>query len=188
MTSQAMPLQASKVVNEHAAAGAGETAQFVTFTLGAQHYCVDITSVREIRAWSAITPLPGTDDFIRGVINLRGAVVPIIDLRTRFGQGKTEATPDHVIVTVMIDGRITGLLVDAVSDILTLPRTAIEPVPATDGEPKSRFFDGLITQQDNMLIVIALDRLTKRSDAASARPSSPNELAPGEPRYAAPAS
>ncbi len=156
------------------AAGVVDTRQFVTFTLGAQQYCVDIMAVREIRAANVITPLPSAPEFVRGVINLRGTIVPIIDLRTRFALGRTELN-QGIVVVVMIEGRPIGLLVDAVSDILTVHRSDIAAIPETDGEKRNPFFDGLIPQGDAMLIVIALDRLTRSSVQMTAFPS-PTQL------------
>ena len=141
------------------------TRQYVTFSLGAQLYCVDIMSVREIRASNVITSLPNAPEFVRGVINLRGTIVPIIDLRTRFGLGRTDASQSQVIVIVMIEGRLNGLLVDSVSDILTVRQKDVSAVPDTDGNVEGMYFEGLITHRDNMMIVIALDRLLRSSTA-----------------------
>ena len=157
------------------AVGVAETRQFVTFTLGEQQYCVDIMSVREIRASNVITPLRSAPDYVRGVINLRGTIVPVIDLRTRFALGRTELN-QGIVVVVTIEGRLNGLLVDGVSDILTVRQGDIAAIPETDGEVRNPFFDGLITQGDAMLIVVALERLARPSVQATAFPS-PAEMA-----------
>ena len=133
--------------------------QFVAFAIGEQNYCVDIMSVREIRAWTGVTPLPNTPDYVRGVINLRGSIVPIVDLRTRFGQGETEPTKSHVVVIVAIEGRLNGLLVDAVSDILSVSAENIAAIPETNVGSRVRYLDGLITEDGRMVALIALDRL-----------------------------
>jgi purine-binding chemotaxis protein CheW len=148
------------------AARAADSRQFVTFLLGEQQYCVDIMAVREIRASNVVTPLPSAPDYVRGVTNLRGTIVPIIDLRTRFGLGRTEVS-QGVVVVVMIGGRLNGLLVDGVSDILTVRQADISPIPDTDGENRNPFFEGLVTQNDTMLIIVALDRLTKSQGPAN---------------------
>lgn len=163
-------------IREPAAADRSRTQQFVTFRLGAQQYCVDIMSVREIRTSNVITPLPSAPEFVRGVINLRGTIVPIIDLRTRFAQGRTEPSPSQAVVIVTIDGRLNGLLVDGVSDILSVGASDIAPIPETDGESQNPFFDGLITHGDTMLIVVALERLNRASVRGGLVPS-PAELA-----------
>ena len=133
--------------------------QFVSFVVGEQNYCVDIMAVREIKAWTGITALPNSPAHIRGVINLRGAIVPVIDLRKRFGQEFTEPTPSHVIVIVAVGDIQNGLLVDGVSDIVTVNRKDIAPIPNMEGEDKNPYFQGLITSQENLVAVIALDQL-----------------------------
>ncbi|MDH3195356.1 MAG: chemotaxis protein CheW [Hyphomicrobiales bacterium] len=135
------------------------SSQFVAFTIGEQNYCVDIMSVREIRAWTGATPLPNTADYVRGVINLRGSIVPIVDLRTRFGQGETDPTKSHVVVIVAIEERLNGLLVDSVSDILTVSAENVAAIPETDVGSRARYLDGLITEEDRMVALIALDRV-----------------------------
>ena len=133
--------------------------QFVSFTVGAQDYCVDIMAVREIRAWTGVTGLPNSPSYIRGVINLRGAIVPVIDLRMRFGQGLTETTPGHVVVIVAIGNTQNGLLVDGVSDIITVHRKDIAAIPDMEGEDRNPYFHGLITGQEKLLALIALEQL-----------------------------
>jgi purine-binding chemotaxis protein CheW len=142
--------------------------QFVSFMVGEQQYCVDIMAVREIKAWTGTTALPNSPAHIRGVINLRGAIVPVIDLRKRFGQELTEPTPSHVVVIVAIGDIQNGLLVDGVSDIVTVNRKDIAPIPSMEGEDKNPYFQGLITGQEKLVAVIALDQLiTHRLGEAS---------------------
>ena len=136
-----------------------ETTQCVAFAVGDNRYCVDIMSVREIRNWTGATELPNTADYMRGVINLRGTIVPIIDLKARFGQGLITPTANHVIVVVMMGERLHGLLVDSVSDILTIGRSAIAPIPESLGQSQNLMLDGLVTEGDQMLALVALDRL-----------------------------
>ena len=132
--------------------------QFVAFSIGEQQYCVDIMQVREIRAWDGATTLPNSAEYIRGVINLRGHIVPVIDLRTRFGQGTTDTAKGAVIVIVMIREKLHGLLVDAVSDILSVKSDAVAPAPDTASD--SGLLSGIITREDEMVAIIALDRLS----------------------------
>jgi len=167
MNNQTVVFDDHSAVRAKAAADSEETRQFVTFILGEQHYCVDIRLVREIRAGNVITPLPSAPEFVRGVINLRGTIVPIIDLRTRFGQGRTEASQNHVVVIVAIGGRLNGLLVDGVSDILAVRASEVAPIPETDGDSRDPFFDGLITQGDSMMILIAVERLLNNAGRLS---------------------
>lgn len=143
-------------------AGGGEPLQLVTFCLGSQTYGVDIMVVREIKVWTETTPLPNTPPFVRGVINLRGVIVPVFDLRERFGQGRTEVTKTHVVVVVAVDTRIVGILVDAVSDILTVPKDAVRPVPDGDHTQDASFLSGLIAVGDSMVAMISPARLFSR--------------------------
>ena len=133
--------------------------QFVSFIVGEQHYCVDIMAVREIKAWTGTTRLPNTHAHIRGVINLRGTIVPVIDLRMRFGLGLTDPTPAHVVVIVAVGEAQCGLLVDGVFDIVSVPRKDIAAIPDMEGEERNPFFSGLITVQDNLMAALALDQL-----------------------------
>src|SRR3990167_1798817 len=102
--------------NGSGAHSAAIQSQFVSFAIGDDQYGVDIMAVREIKGWSEITHLPKQPDYVRGVLNLRGVIVPIIDLRCRFGQGMTESTPLHVVIIVQIDQQLIGLLADRVLD------------------------------------------------------------------------
>jgi purine-binding chemotaxis protein CheW len=136
-----------------------QTRQLVCFTIGNEIYGIEIRSVREIRAWSATTSLPNAPDFVRGVTNLRGTVVPILDLRARFGRGQTEPTKAHVVIVVAIESRVVGILVDTVSDILTVAETEIRPVPEIGGAEAQEYLDGLVTQGDQMIALVAADRI-----------------------------
>lgn len=144
----------------------GDALQLVTFTLGEQVYGLDIMMVREFRVWTETTPLPNTPEFVRGVINLRGVIVPIFDLRDRFGQGRTEPTETHVVIVVAVDDRIIGILVDAVSDIVNVGRGEIRPVPETEMGRESIFLNGLVTVNEQMVALIAPDRLFSREAVA----------------------
>ena len=107
--------------------------EFISFSIGDDQYGVEIMSVREIKGWSGVTHLPKQPDYVRGVLNLRGVMVPIIDLRCRFGQGLTEATPMHVVIIVQIEDRLVGLLADRVLDIVSYEGSKIQPVPRMNG-------------------------------------------------------
>ena len=97
-----------------------ERIEFISFAIGDDQYGVDIMAVREIKGWSDITHLPKQPEYVRGVLNLRGVIVPILDLRCRFGQGLTETTPLHIVIIVQIEGRQVGLLADRVLDIVSV--------------------------------------------------------------------
>ncbi|WP_085906672.1 chemotaxis protein CheW [Kiloniella majae] len=133
--------------------------QFITFTVGEQEYGVDIMSVREIKGWTETTLLPNTPDYMRGVLNLRGVIVPIFDLRCRFGLGETEATNLHVIVIIAVKDRMVGILVDTVSDILTVSTSDIRDVPKMETLIEEEYLSGLVTIEGRMVALLNQERL-----------------------------
>jgi purine-binding chemotaxis protein CheW len=147
-------------------AGRADGLQLIAFSIGAQTYGVEITTVREIRAWNGATPLPNTRDYVRGVINLRGTIVPIFDLRARFGDGRTEPTKTHVVVVLSVGEKWVGLLVDAVSDILTVAREDIHPVPEGNSLD-TELLDGIITHEQRMVGLIDLPAVVGWQKAAA---------------------
>ena len=147
--------------------------QCVAFSIGESHYGIDIMSVREIRNWTGVTELPNTVEYVRGVINLRGVIVPIIDLKARFGQGLITPTPSHVVVIVAIGERLHGLLVDSVSDILTVKHSDISPIPESLGQSQSELLKGLVSQGETMMAIMSLNHLVIESVES-------NHLAKGE--------
>ncbi len=133
--------------------------QYVTFMVDARSYGIEITKVREIKGWSEPTELPSAPHAMRGVLNLRGVIVPIFDLRARFGRGETQASDEHVVIIITLGNRLIGLLVDAVSDILTLELGEILPVPEMDAGVSQRFLSGLVAQDDRMVALLKLEEL-----------------------------
>jgi len=114
--------------------------ELLSFRLGEEEYSVDIMSVREIRGWTRATPLPHAPDFVRGVINLRGTVLPVVDLSVRLGMAPVMGDARNVIIVVQMGAQTAGLLVDAVSDILNLPRTDLQPPPISPPTPHIAIF------------------------------------------------
>jgi purine-binding chemotaxis protein CheW len=133
--------------------------QFISFTIGEEEYGVDIMVIREIKGWTATTELPNTPSYMRGVINLRGAIIPIFDLRARFSGGATEASARHVIIVVAVADRVIGILVDAVADIITVAASDIQPVPELDHHDHSTFLTGLVTVDGRMVALLDLHQL-----------------------------
>ncbi len=133
--------------------------ELIAFRIGAQEFCVDIMSVREIRGWTPATALPQSPGFVRGVINLRGAVLPIIDLAARLGFPPAEPTARHVIIVAQIASQVVGLLVDAVSDILTVTDDLVQPTPDVASEMAKTFVRGVLAVEGRMISLIALDNL-----------------------------
>ncbi|KQN94344.1 chemotaxis protein CheW [Sphingomonas sp. Leaf231] len=132
--------------------------QLITFQLGEQCLGVDIMAIREIRAWTPSTPLPGVPAYMKGVVNLRGVVLPVLDLRYRLGWGSTEPTARHVIIVVQVGAQQRGLIVDAVNDIVTIDHADVQPVPEGSSE-RSGFITGLTNQGDNMVLMLSLDAI-----------------------------
>ncbi len=144
--------------------------QFITFTLGAQEYGVDIMMVREIKGWTETTALPQAPAYVRGVINLRGIIVPILDLRARFGMGMTDPSRMHVVIIVTTAARTTGLLVDAVSDIVSVEPGAIRAVPQMGQQIEESFLEGLVPLGDRMVTLVSLEGLIGASHSSAAEP------------------
>ncbi len=133
--------------------------EFISFSIGEEQYGVDIMAVREIKGWTEITHLPKQPDYVRGVLNLRGVMVPIIDLRCRFGQGKTEATPLHIVIVVQVEARLIGLLADRVLDILSFDAGQVQPVPQIARSSRIDFLSGLVTIDGTMIALVDLPNL-----------------------------
>lgn len=130
----------------------------LTFRCGGQRYAVDIIAVREIRSWSEPTPLPHSPAYMRGMVNLRGSVLPVMDLAQRLGQPPTRDNPRNVIIVIQREGRVHGLLVDAVSDIV-LPRAdQMQEVPRI-GDDETAMAERLFVVDDVMIQVLATDRI-----------------------------
>lgn len=133
--------------------------ELIAFRIGEQEFCVDIRAVREIRGWTKATALPQSPSYVRGVINLRGAVLPIVDLSCRLGLGSATPSARHVIIVARVGLRTVGLLVEAVSDILTFPEEMIQPTPDIACDTVRSFVKGVIPIDGRMISLIALDGL-----------------------------
>lgn len=142
--------------------------ELIAFRIGEQEFCVDIMAVREIRGWTPATPLPRSPGFMKGVINLRGAVLPIIDLGVRFGLTTSEPTARHVIMVAHIGGRLVGLLVDAVSDIIQLRDEEVQPTPDVASDHVKAFVKGIFALDGRMISLIELDRILPETEAEAA--------------------
>jgi purine-binding chemotaxis protein CheW len=148
-------------------AGAAST-EFISFAIGDEQYGVDIMAVREIKEWCGVTQLPNQPDYMRGVLNLRGVMVPIIDLRCRFGQGLTDATPMHIVIVVQVGNKTVGLLADRVLDINSVEGSRIQPVPQVSRGFEANFLSGLVTLENTMIALINLNNLlSERSESGA---------------------
>ena len=137
-----------------------------TFAIDDHIYGVDILTVREIKGWSSVTHLPKQPDFVRGVLDLRGVMVPIIDLRRRFGGAATEPTPLHIVTVVQIAERQIGLMADRVLDIVSFDRSQIQPVPEIARAGLSGVLSGLVTIDGQMIALIDLANLITAKEGA----------------------
>lgn len=141
----------------------GMSQQFLTFTVGSEEYGVDIMTVREIKGWIDTTRLPNTPDYMRGVMNLRGLIIPIFDLRARFTGELTQATPKHVTIVLAAGDRTVSILADTVSDILTVGADDIKPAPEVETTIDQRYVTGLIAVEDRMVVILDIEKLLGRS-------------------------
>ncbi|MFN7024853.1 MAG: chemotaxis protein CheW [Pseudorhizobium sp.] len=140
------------------------TLDIIAFRLRGQEFCVETTKVREIRGWVACTPIPKAPADVLGVINLRGEVVPIVDLARRLGMSPTAESERSAIIVAEVGPTIVGLLVDNVSDILTVSEHSIQPVPQMATQIAYRFAEGMITHEGGMICLLNLARLLEQGD------------------------
>ena len=135
--------------------------ELITFEVEGQVFGLDIMSIREIRAWSPTTRLPRVPSYVAGVVNLRGTVLPVIDLAARLGWRATEATPRHAIIVTQLGAQVSGWIVDSVSDIVTIPDEALQsPPPSAGNDTVVPFLEGLAAIEDRMVMVLNLAALT----------------------------
>lgn len=142
--------------------------ELIAFRMEEQEFCVGVTSIREIRGWTATTPLPATPPYVRGVINLRGTVLPIVDLAVRLGFAAATPTPRHAIIVAQIKDQIVGLLVAGVSDIFTIDESKIQPTPDVASVHTKDFVCGMIPMEDRLISMIAIESILPQTtrDAA----------------------
>lgn len=148
-------------VNNNAANTAGE---YLTFVLGTEEYGLDILKVQEIRGYDAVTQIANTPDFIKGVVNLRGKIVPIVDLRIKFSLGKVEYNEFTVVIILNLGGRVVGIVVDGVSDVMALKAEQMRDVPSLVTNIDTKYIVGLATVEEQMLILVDIDKLMKSEE------------------------
>lgn len=138
--------------------------EYLTFTLGSEEYAIDILKVQEIRGYETPTLIANAPPFIKGVINLRGIIVPIVDLRIKFNLGKIEYTPFTVVIILNVAGRVIGVVVDSVSDVLSLTSSQVRQAPDFSGSFDTKYILGLASIDQRMLIVTDIERLMTSAD------------------------
>lgn len=142
-----------------AANESGSVQEYLTFTLGSEEYAIDILKVQEIRGYEPPTAIANAPLFLKGVINLRGTIVPIVDLRIKFNVGAAEYTPFTVVIILNVRSRVVGIVVDSVSDVTTLRSDQVRPAPEFAATVDTRYIQGLGTLGERMLIVVDIERL-----------------------------
>ncbi len=150
------------------------THQFLTFGLGQEEYGVEILKIQEIKGFSAITPLPNAPPYVKGVLNLRGTIVPIVDLRKRFGLPEIEYTKFTVIVVVQVHRQIMGFVVDAVSDVLTVNGRDIRATPDLHGQVDTSFLEGLAKADEKLVILLDIDKILTAAETVAVTQAAAN--------------
>jgi purine-binding chemotaxis protein CheW len=162
MSAQDLIAKATEAVKAAPTRG-GETHQYLSFFLGGEEYATDILTVQEIKGWDTVTRVPYSPDYILGVINLRGSIVPVVDLRVRFSLEKALFDAATVVIVVHVAGtrgeRIVGIVVDAVSDVYTVPSENIQPPPDVMGSVDHMFVIGLANLDNKLIIILDIERL-----------------------------
>jgi purine-binding chemotaxis protein CheW len=160
------------MVHEQSATGkgasenGGHAQEYLLYTLGPEEYAIDILKVQEIRGYEAPTTIANAPDFLKGVINLRGTIVPIVDLRIKFNVGTADYTPFTVVIILNIGSRVVGIVVDSVSDVTMLRQDQIRPAPEFAATVDTKYINGLCTLGERMLIVVDIERLMLSSEMA----------------------
>ena len=142
--------------------------ELIAFRIGDQEFCVNIMSVREIRGWTPATAMPHAPSYVLGVINLRGVVLPIVDLSLELGMKPSEPTVRHVIIVAQSGSNVVGLLVDAVSDILTITDESIQPTPDIANDAQKAHARGILAIEGRMICLIELDALFPYTESKAA--------------------
>jgi len=149
-----------------AAAGAEISNEYLTFTLGKEEYGIEILKVQEIRGYEAVTKIANAPEFIKGVVNLRGTIVPIVDMRIKFNLGSAEYNQFTVVIILNVAGRVVGMVVDSVSDVIQLSGEQIRPAPDFSSTFDTKYITGLGTIDDRMLILVDIEKLMSGQDMA----------------------
>ncbi len=136
-----------------------ETIDIIAFRLRDQEFCVKTTTIREIRGWAPSTPIPHAPPEVLGVMNLRGSIIPIIDLACKLGMTRTEADERSAIVVAEVHNMVIGMLVDRVSDILTVPASSIQPIPEVANSFDNTFSEGIIAHADSMICFLNISKM-----------------------------
>lgn len=151
--------EATRAESDQQMGFASDGAQYLTFTLGAEQYGVEILRVQEIKGYTGVTRIPNTPDYVKGVLNLRGTIVPIVDLRMKFGMAPEEYNKKTVIIVVEVQGRVMGIIVDTVSDVMNIASKDIQAAPELGGSVDTGFISGIGSYGDNLIAFLDIDRI-----------------------------
>lgn len=154
--------QSNIAITQAKADSAGD--EFLAFTLGKEEYGIDILKVQEIRGYESVTRIANAPDFIKGVVNLRGIIVPIVDMRIKFNLGEPIYDQFTVVIILNINGRVVGMVVDSVSDVITLSAEEIKPAPEMGTAFNTDYLIGLGTLDERMLILVDIDKLMSSTE------------------------
>lgn len=158
--------QTAAVAAKPAIGAAAEREEFLTFTLGKEEYGIEILKVQEIRSYEQVTTIANAPEFIKGVVNLRGVIVPIVDMRIKFNLGEAQYTEFTVVIILNVAGRVVGMVVDSVSDVISLAPEQIRPAPDFSSSFDIKYITGLGTIDERMLILVDIEKLMTGSDMA----------------------
>lgn len=150
-------MQAARAMEQKETASGEE--QFLTFRLHGQDYGITILKIQEIKGWDKVTPIPNSPAYVKGVLNLRGVIVPVIDLRLRFGLPEAERDIFTVIIVANVNGRLAGIVVDAVSDVINVGAGHLCEAPEYEGQENREFIKGLAQVDGKLLVLLDVDRL-----------------------------
>lgn len=143
---------------------AGDDREFLSFVLGEEHYALDITTVKEIRGYEQVTKIANAPDFIKGVMNLRGDIVPVVDLRIKFNVGEATYNEFTIVIMLNVDERIVGIVVDGVSDVIRLTEEEMLPPPEFGVAFDSRYLHGLADVDETMVILVNIESLINSNE------------------------
>ncbi len=159
-----MVAQGARTGDDPGLVGNAGPREFLTFALGGENYGMDILKVQEIRGYDAVTRIANAPAFIKGVINLRGTIVPIVDMRIKFGLGDPEYNQFTVVIILSVARRVVGIVVDSVSDVIALGAGDVKPAPEFGAALSTEFITGLGTIEDRLLILLDIERLMSSSE------------------------
>jgi len=167
MINEGERIASHEAARKHESTASAAPGEYLSYKLGAEEYGVDITRVQEIRSYEAPTRIPHAPACIKGVVNLRGVIVPIVDLRLKLGCETAEITSFTVVIVLAVRGRVVGIVVDAVSDVLDLDAASIKPPPTLPGDGGPQFVTGIASVGDRMLMLVDMNQLLDENEFGS---------------------